>query len=134
MATISEARRIIQSAFRVYRDANFPEVPTAWDNKRFETKGKAEFMRVSVQHQLGTKPYLGSRAQRRTGTIFVQVFTERDTDMRRSDTLVESVLSLLAQWPAGDVWLRDPTSNEAGIDDAWFQVNVTATFQYDDFG
>lgn len=134
MATISQARRIIQAAFRVHRDANFPGMETAWDNKRFETKGKKEYMRVAVQHQVGTKPYLGHGAQRRTGTVFVQVFTERDTDMRRSDLLVESVLSLLGDWPRGEVWLRDPTSNEIGPDDAWFQVNVSATFQYDDFG
>lgn len=134
MPSMTEARRLIQSEFRTYRDANFTGMPTAWDNKRFETKGKKEFMRVNVQHQAGTKPALGNPLQRRTGTVFVQIFTELDSDMRRSDALTQLVLDLFAKWPNLGVDLWDPTANEAGPDDAWFQVNVSATFQYDDFG
>lgn len=135
MTTVTEFRTIIRDAFIAHRNANFNGMPTAWQNKSFPPPADgSEYMRVTATHQTGTRPVLGGGKTRRAGTIFVQIFTPKDEDMRRSDILGQSVLDFFANWPAGPVTINEPTLSEVGPDDAWFQVNVTATFQYDDFG
>ena len=133
--TVTEARNIIRDAFIVYRDANFSGMKTAWENVPFNPPANLdEYMRVSIVHSTGTRPSLGINHTRRAGILFVQIYTKINKDMRRSDTLSQSVLDFLRVWPPSVVRIREPSLAEVGPDDAWFQVNVSATFEYDDFG
>ena len=135
MPTMSEARTSMQAALAQVRDASFAGVRIATQNKRFNPNGLSEYLASTIEHQTGTRPALGTQVTRRSGIWFVQIFTELGTDMRRSDEIAQAVLDLLRNWPVGPIRIYEPQANEVGAtDNAWFQVNVSATFEYDDFG
>lgn len=139
MATMNQARDLMQGALVTWRDNNIAGVPIAHDNKRFSPKddqnAAGEYMRSTIEHQTGTRPALGTNATRRSGIWFIQVFTAINTDMRRADVIGQSLLDFLRTWPVNEVRILEPAITEVGATDgAWFQVNVSATFEYDDFG
>lgn len=131
--TISEARDAMLLAFKT---AWADETPVAWQNVAFNADASTvtEFVRASVSHNSGTQAGLGgvgSRTFRRGGIFTVQIFVAADKGTERGDELAQMVLELLQAATLGPAWLRDPTVVEVGQDGKWWQVNVSATFQYD---
>ena len=92
--------------------------------------------RATVQHVLGFQRTLGGIGCRRfqkNGVVAVQIFTKTGTGLSESDALSKLVTDTFegTDTPEG-VWFRNVTLNEVGNDGQWFQVNVTADFEYDD--
>lgn len=93
--------------------------------------------RVSIRHAGGEQATLagetGMRRWRRTGTLFVQVFTPRGNGFALADSLGKvAAHAFQGKRTPGGVWFRDVSMREIGPDGPWMQVNVTAAFEYDE--
>ncbi len=144
-ATLTEARNEIHQAYQTVWDAGSAALnggaipPTSYDAVAFDTPTAATWARIRVRHEQGEQVTLGPPAQRRfnkTGTVIVSIFTPVSTSL---DTSKAEALAILAKsafegkTTPSQVWFRDVTINEIGVEESWFQVDVIATFNYDDF-
>lgn len=116
--------------------------PTGWtmffpDKEESEKPTTEPWARVSLRHSTGSQATLANhdsvRRYRRTGNVFVQVFTPTGEGLSRNYDLCKIVADALeGQSTPRGVWFRNVRLNEIGPTDAWFQVNVEAEFEYDE--
>lgn len=130
--TVSEARDAILTKFRT-EWAN--ETQISWDNLDYNSNG-SEFVRVTIQYNLGSQISLGNlnnRLFRKTGLVFVQVFTRLKESMARSDFLAQKALTIFTN-NADSVWFRNQQINSVGREQngKYYQQNVVAEFVFDD--
>tara|TARA_R110000851_G_scaffold268071_2_gene420691 strand:+ start:20063 stop:20509 length:447 start_codon:yes stop_codon:yes gene_type:complete len=103
-----------------------------------DAEGRAvPYIRTTVRHAGGTQETLGNVGNRRydsTGVLTVQIFTAPGDGHALSDTIVPIVRTAMqALRSANGVWLGEISPPiEIGITGAWFQVNVTAAFTYEE--
>lgn len=93
--------------------------------------------RITLRHAAGTQETLGNVGNRRfdsLGTVTVQIFTAPGDGHTLSDQIVAVVRAAMqALRSPNGVWLSDISPPlEIGISGAWFQVNVAATFTYEE--
>jgi hypothetical protein len=99
--------------------------------------GNKAWARITVRHASGEQRSLGepgSRVFTRHGVVTVQVFVPSGKQgLGLVDRLGNVALSAFEgeETSAGNVWFRNAAYREAGVDNAWFQSNVTAEFEYD---
>ncbi len=144
-ATLTEARNEIHQAFQDVWDADSPALnggvapPISYDAVAFDTPTAATWARIRIRHEQGEQATLGGPATRRfnkTGTVIVSIFTPISVTL---DTSQAEALALLAKTAfegkatPSQVWFRDVSINEIGVEESWFQIDVIATFNYDDF-
>jgi hypothetical protein len=111
--------------------------PAFYDDKTGEIPtSDVPWARATIQHATGQQSSLaGSSGTKRfteTGTLFVQVFTpvgDGSTACYRLATLVRDAYRDARD---GELWFRNVQLNEIGISGAFRQINVTATFSYDE--
>lgn len=95
------------------------------------------WIRAGVRHSDGTQSSLGSvngkRRQTIDGVVFAQVFTPYGDGQTVSDEIVEVVLDAYRTGgaTASGVQFRSARFAEVGKSGAWWQVNVTSDFTYD---
>lgn len=110
------------------------ETAIAWDNLDFDPSTVDEYVRFSVQHADGDRADIaGDDADalyRRSGFVFIQVFTPKGGGTDRSNELGEKGLSFLERY-RGQLWMRSQALRPVGNDGRWFQVNLSAEFLYD---
>lgn len=110
------------------------ETAISFDNADFDPKGLKEYARFSWQDTGGSQASLGAREDgilyRRVGIAFVQIFTELNTGTARSNALKERALDFFETY-LGAVWFRNQGPGYAGPGGGFYQVNVSAEFQYD---
>lgn len=100
-------------------------------------KGNTAWARVRVRHEAGEQRSLGEPGARvftRYGVVTVQVFVPNGKQgLVLVDRLGNVALSAFEgeETSAGNVWFRNTAYREAGVDNGWFQANVTAEFEYD---
>jgi len=111
----------------------------SYDAVPFDTPTAATWARIRIRHEQGEQATLGGPATRRfnkTGSVIVSIFTPVSSSL---DTSKAESLALLAKTAfegkatPSQVWFRDVTINEIGVEESWFQVDVIATFNYDEF-
>ena len=91
-----------------------------------------------MQHTDGGQASLscehGKRRWRREGFVIVQCFAPLDAGgITLAQRMAESVRDAYqGQATPGGVWFRRATTQEAGPDSAWFQVNAVIQFTYDE--
>lgn len=96
------------------------------------------WLRVLLRHQSSIQTSLtgslGTARFTRTATLTVQVFTRSGTGLELDDALVPAITGVLEGkvTPRG-VLFFDVTANEIGEDGPWFNTNVTARVEYDEF-
>ena len=70
----------------------------------------------------------------RTGLCFVQVFVPIDQGTRQADTLAQAARAIFEgiNLSSNAIRFNNVVLREVGPDDAWYQINLEAAFQYDE--
>lgn len=122
-----------------YNGGTIPEVRYDGVGDPGPPEGEDPWARVTVRHVTGTQASLaaigGSRRFQRTGIIMVQVFWPlSQAELSNARSLAEVARSAYeGQETSSHVWFRNVRVNEVGPDGPWYQVNVLADFEYDEF-
>ena len=146
ISTNEEARDYILAKFKAKWDADTPaltgdaSVPAVeWPNIEPPqpplSAGNKPWARITVRHSRGSQRSFGEAPNRRftrTGVVTVQVFVPAaKRGLVTGDRLGNVALSAFEGEESGDVWFRDAVLTEVGVDGNWYQMNATATFEYD---
>lgn len=118
------------AAANIIKDADRRSIP--------KTNPPVPWVRITFRHQSSSKTSLTGRGglQRftRVAILTVQTFENRDAGIDNSDTLAVAIQnSLEAKTTAGGLQFFDVTANEAGEDGPWYNANITARVEYDEF-
>ena len=135
---IRTARVEVMSHFATAWAAQTPPVPVLlYDDKERDVPDDAPYARIIMRHNLRDRRTLGNetgnRRFRSFGVITVQVFAISGDGLTRSDELVNVAVNAFEGDKTGEdrVHFRNVSHQEIGQDGPWFQVNVTAEFDYD---
>lgn len=107
-------------------------------NSSDEPTDKDTWLRGSIRHGPQNQASLagedGVRRWNRTGFISVQCFAPLASGSVKRATELACVVrdALQGKQTASCVWFRRPSINEIGEDRAWFNVNATIDFDYDE--
>jgi len=145
-ADVTTARDDIYTTFHVKWDADTPAVnggavPEVFRDGIGEPTDKpttAAWSRIQIRHAAGAQDGFGTGEIRTTksGLVTVQIFQPLSTSP--DTTLAEDLAKIAKSAYEGEVTancvrFRDVTINEVGPTDAWYQINVVATFEYTEF-
>jgi len=142
--TYAEARRAMLDIFKARWDADAPAVnggvvpPVRYDASGRAGDLTAAWARVTIRHsgasQAGLASASGERLWERRGIIVVQVFATLDAGggLILPDALANVAKNAFEGASTASLWFKDVRMNEVGADGPWFQVNVTADFEYTD--
>lgn len=135
---IRTARVEVMSHFTDAWNAQTPPVPALlYDDKERDVPDNADFARITMRHNVRDRRTLGNevgnRRFRSFGVIAVQIFALSGDGLTRSDELVNVAVNAFEGDKTGEdrVTFRNVSHQEIGQDGPWFQVNVTAEFDYD---
>jgi len=145
-ATILTARDDIIGLFRTawLADATsagvallYWDVPASVPTAKDADGNMLPWARITVRHLTGEQATLsnesGVRRWRRTGIVTVQVFTAFGTGLSTNDELsMIAARAFEGASTSSGVWFRNVSVQEIGQDEAWFQTNVVAEFEYDE--
>lgn len=131
MPTMEEVEDAVSAEFNAL--ATSLGVPVSWGATEFDTNDLGEYFRFNMQFTGGTNPEISGRMFRRFGILSVQIFVPATTGKRRARQLAESVLATFEGQTIGGARLRNLGPVDVGIDDKWFQCNVTGEFEFDQF-
>lgn len=114
-------------------------IPMLWDNVKGDKPGEdgtttqaGPFARTTVRVTEAAQITQGRRRFQTTGTVTVQIFTPFGDGHTLGDELVQIVLDTLRGHVGGTdgLWFFDMAPAEIGIDGPWFQINVGASFRF----
>lgn len=115
------------------------DVPLHYDGTKQDrpTDGAAatkasSWARVTVRTIASPQAAQGRRRYQTTSSLTVQIFTPIGDGWTLADTLAQVVLDALRghAGSADGLWFFDITPNEIGVDGPWLQMNVEASFRY----
>jgi len=129
MPTIQQVEDAVSTVFA----AAIPGIPIAWDNVEFDLDGVPEWVRFTMAFNGGTNPELEGKQFRRFGVLTVQIFVPAATGKRRARAIAETVLATFEGQAIGEARFRNVGLVDIGVDDRWYQSNVTAQFEFDQF-
>lgn len=142
MTTLTQARDAI---FDLVNDAlaasgTTSSVALLWDNVKGAKPGEGTngnalpWIRLALRHNLGEQDTMGRLGARRYlagGTFTAQIFTPFGDGHTQGYAIAEVVKAALrAASPHSTVWFFDIVVSEIGEDGPWFNINVDATFRY----
>lgn len=133
--TFDEARDII---LKVFKDAWDPTgFPVTWtDVPGSAPTSETVWARATIRHATGAQASLagenGARRWARTGTVYIQVFAPVGDGSKAGYEAAQIVVNAFQASRHENVWFRDVRMNEVGTSGAFEQLNVLATFSYDD--
>lgn len=146
-ASLLIARDEIQAAFKTRWDLDSAAVnggtipPVAYEGVPFIPPQAAPWARIVLRHTGGRQASLaGDTAKIRTektGIVIVSVFApiEKGQGVKLArDLATVAKRAFEGKATASQVWFRNVVATEVGADGGtWFQINVTAIFEYDEF-
>lgn len=101
------------------------------------SSGNKPWARAVVRHATGEQRSMGSPGNRiftRRGVVTIQIFVP----VGKQGLVLADRLGKVAadafegeETSTGNVWFRNTTYREVGVDGNWFQVNALAEFEYD---
>lgn len=133
--TFDEARDYILGVFKgVWDTTGFP---AAWTDVPGSAPGsETVWARATIRHATGRQASLagenGPRRYSRGGTVFIQVFAPVGDGSKAGYEAAQLVVNAYQAARHPNIWFRDVRMNEVGKDGAFEQLNVLATFSYDD--
>lgn len=133
--TFDEARDIILGFFKAAWDPKgFPAVWT--DVPGSAPTSETVWARATIRHATGRQASLsddqGAKRWSRTGTVYIQVFAPVGDGSKAGYDAAQLVVDAFQAARHPNVWFRDVRMSEAGTSGAFEQLNVLATFSYDD--
>lgn len=133
MSTVNEARAIIYDAIQAAWDASAGGAPLDRDNEKFDPPVGAPWGRMVVRHQTRAQETLGgvgSRKFQSDGLAIVQCFGPLNEGASAADALAKVVMDALEGGTFTGVRFNSATPTEVGPTDDWYQINVSAAFNY----
>ena len=134
---ILQGRDEITGVFRTawLADDDSKNLPVQYPDVRFDPPDDGAWARLTIQHTQGGETSLtnanGQRVYGHVGIVTVQVFTPSGEGQTLSDTLAMIVANAYrGTRTTGGAVFRNVRTIEVGQTGAWFQVNVTADFDY----
>lgn len=111
--------------------------PALYDDKTGEIPpSETPWARATIQHATGGQSSLsgasGTKRHTEKGTVFVQVFTPVGDGSTACYQLAKLVRDAFRDARDANVWFRNVFLTEIGISGAFRQINVQATFSYDE--
>lgn len=149
--TMSTAMRAIEKLFReAWKDSSDNALPCDYPGSTFNPDKLARntvWARYRIQHNTSGQTTLssanGGRRYSRSGNIMVQVFVPQDSGVIDAYHMAEKVVNAYEGKEApGGAWFRNVRPIEIGISDdgngetnngLWYQINVFADFEYEQF-
>lgn len=122
-----------------YNGGTVPEVRYDGVGDSGPPDGEEPWVRVTIRHRTGTQAtLLGSGAvsrHRRTGIITVQVFFPLSQGgLSNARSLARVAASAYeGKQTASNIWFRNVQTPEIGPDGPWYNTNMIAEFEYDEF-
>lgn len=135
--TTAQASEAIYEQFATAFAALRPTVPVSFDNEEFDPPASGPWVRLSVGFQASQQDTLGapgSRKYRRLGSVYVQVFVERDAGRKDSDLIAQDVVSSLEGFSLGGglLVLYASSPRDVGNDGRWYMKNVATPFDFEE--
>lgn len=135
--TYAQARdEMTRQVHTAWRTAN-PTYEMVFDDRPTNTPRSKDlpWARLTIQHNQGGQAAManpiGQKLFHRDGLLTVQIFTPAGAGLQQSDVLAKVVSDALeGKATPGGVWFRQVRLKEVGPDGAFFQLNVTANFEY----
>lgn len=99
--------------------------------------GNKPWARAVVRHATGEQRSMGGVGQRvftRRGVVTIQIFVPTGKQgLLLADRFGKVAVDAFEgeETSTGNVWFRNATYREVGVDGNWFQVNALAEFEYD---
>lgn len=137
MTTLNEARSAVYTRFL----DNFTGLPVeriTFDNEEFESleQGSLNWVRLVVRSTTRQQDTIGRPSNRRyrsAATVIVQVYTQVNTGVKSSDSLVEEIQSIFEGVSFDGLDFDEAaTPTELGVDGRWYVATVEAPFDYDE--
>lgn len=127
-----QKRKDIQ-AFFIDNITIIDEEKIAWDNVGFTIPQDAStWIRFSIQNVDSNFASIGpSKIARRTGIVFIQVFSPKDSTTEESEFIVDEVVTIFENNLLSEVNFRSPSVKEIGVNSGWYQINISVPFFYD---
>jgi len=113
--------------------ANANGAPLYYDNQDVDRPERPSmFGRAIVRHATATRTTVGNNRFRRFGTVYVQLFVPQGTGTTIIRELSDAIAHSLEESPSSlGIRIGDVDINELGSDGTYFQINVSADFNYD---
>lgn len=97
----------------------------------------AQWGRMRIRHTLAEQSAMSDTVARfeKIGTVTIQIFASLELDEpanRAADLAQIAKGAFEGKKTPSQVWFRNVTVNEIGVDDAWYNINVLADFEYDE--
>ena len=139
MPTPNEARTAIymkmQTAVAASSSIGFDSTRISYDNRDFSPPSGGAWVRLAVRHTGRSQETLGAKGKRRFrsfGFVFVQVFTEVDSNMKDADRIAKAIADIFDAVTFDGLAFQAASSREGDVDGKWNTVIVEAPFSYDD--
>lgn len=144
-ATLAGARDEINQMFVDAWNANttavagyIPEVRFAGTERGTLPAATVAWARLAIQHTMSEQVSVGAIGNRRferRGLVTAQIFTPLSEGKGLS--LAEGLATIArnayeGKTSPGAIWFINVSVKEVGVDEPWFQTNVSATFCYDE--
>lgn len=109
------------------------KTPFTLDNDDFTEPDGVPWTRLTVRGIGGGQTSLGKVGNRRydrLGQIVINIFTPVEEGTSRGDILAQEALDLFEGTRFNGVVVNNAVIQEIGAKDTWYQINVTASFEY----
>jgi len=111
-------------------------IDVAWPTILYSPSPASPWARITVQHVTSNQASLGqppSRKFTRTGIVTVQVFCPHGAgDSTYATALARIARDAYEGRETQGIWFRKATITDVGRSGAWYQVNASAIFEYDE--
>lgn len=139
MPTLPEATEAICQRFN---DAWADRTPVEWpnvipdDGKPKLSHGNVSYASVHIKHEDSDQHTLGEKGNRvfqREGQVIVQVFVPAGKrGLEEADTLAKAASDAFEGETFGGVSYHRVSARTVGLDGPWYQMNVTADYEFDE--
>ncbi len=112
--------------------------PVQWPNQRFDIPETAwvRFVIEDADVQWRSMGDPGNNRERHIGQVVVQIFVPRGDGEGVSVEYADTIKAIFRGWQDATSGVRfrvPPYARQAGTERKWYQVNVVAPYEFDDF-
>lgn len=136
MPTLNEAREAAYNQLVMAWNTNEPVPPLELDNEAFRTpEGGTTWARAVVREiksQQETLGGVGVRRFRRDCNLIISIFVDNDKGTAAADPLAQSIRDAFEGLSVSGLNFYIVSVKEIGNYQSWYQVNVTASFWYEE--
>jgi len=110
-----------------------------YPNKKFEAPDDASWVRLNIAEATARWASFGdpdNNTERNLGQVTVQIFVASGEGEGEALELADQARSVFRSWRDASSGVRfrvPPYARVIGVDKKWYQINVVAPFQFDDF-